>query len=162
MPTRGATGTTNSRITVYASFWSARSPKLTGILARLRKVFLQRVPIVFVPADAEMILSACRKASMIENNFGVHALLGQLEFHNRVDTRCPADFAPRLDDSFVRREVDLPPDDVTAEERESASSRSADVGWFLPVGHAGFTELDDSIELLRVGQRVINAFSTRF
>src|SRR5262249_21314203 len=44
----------------------------------------------------------------------------------------------------------------------SAPYLTADIGWFLPIGHAGSTELDDSIELLRVGQRIIDAFATRF
>src|SRR5215468_7702418 len=99
-----------------------------------------------------MIRCACWKAGMIENEFGVRASFDQLEFHKRVDTRLPTDLAPRLHHSLVWCEFDMPAYDVTAEERESAAYLTADIGWFLPIGHAGLTELDDSIELLRVGQ----------
>src|SRR5262245_51841933 len=108
-----------------------------------------------------MIHRACRKACVIENEFSVCALLDQLELHKRIDTRFPTDFAPRLHHSFVRCEFDVPAYDVTAEKRERASYLTANVSWFLPVGHAGFTELDNSIESLRVGQGVIDAFTTR-
>src|SRR4030095_14708357 len=108
-----------------------------------------------------MIHRACRKTRVIENEFGVCALLDQFELHTRKDTSFPTDFAPRRHHSCVRCEFDVPAYDVTAEKRERASYLTANVSWFLPVGHAGFTELDDSIELPRVCQGVITAVLTR-
>src|SRR5215470_10410454 len=109
-----------------------------------------------------MVRRARRKAGVVKNEFGVRALLDQLEFDKGVDARFPTDFPPRLNEPVVRCELDVPSDNVPAEQREGAADFPTNRSRLLPIGHASLTELDDPIELFRVRQRFVNAFPTGF
>jgi hypothetical protein len=68
---------------------------------------------------------------VVKNQFSVRALFDQLEFHEGVDTRFPTDFPPRLYEPLVRCQLDVPSDNVPAEQREGApTSRLIAVGFF--------------------------------
>src|SRR5437870_13669731 len=88
-----------------------RSPRLT-------QEFLQRLPIINLPALRKVFRIALGKSSMVKHYLCPRALFYQLKSRNRVISRIPATRSPSLDDSLVRHKFHLPSRDVPAEQRE--------------------------------------------
>src|SRR5207249_10547004 len=92
----------------------------------LCQIFLKRLPIVSLPPVREVLAFAFGETCVDKSQFGSGALLGQLEFHNRVNTWTPVNDSPGLHNSFVGHELDMPSDNVPSKECESASRFAAD------------------------------------
>src|SRR5579863_10762573 len=113
---------------------------------RLRQEFLERLPVVFVPAGEQVLRVAVGKATVIEGEFGPGAAFGEFEFHDRVGAGVPVFGAPGLYDSLVGNELDLAADDDAAERGEGAAGIAADLCWWCSCGHHrfhGVAEFDD-------------------
>src|SRR5579864_9281737 len=130
----------------------------------LSEEFRERLPIVRFPSRRQGFRLAFGKARMVEYDLGPGALLHELELRNRIDARSPAARSPRLHDSLVRHKFDVPSRDVAAEERERASHFTTDLRGLASQVHGlqDSTELYDLVELLGVGERIIDALPARF
>ncbi len=88
------------------------------------------------------------------------SLSANANFTMRVDAGIPVGGTPGLDDAFVGDELDLPADDEAAEGGECAAGFGADLRGWGACGHArlhGVAELDDALELFRVGESFVDA-----
>jgi hypothetical protein len=78
-----------------------------------------------------MLPFSLQKASMVKDNFGAGALLGELEPHNRVDARIPVDDTPSLHNSLVRHKLDVSSYDMPAKNREGTACFGSDLRGFV-------------------------------
>src|SRR4029077_7216691 len=93
---------------IRLSFWSGC----------LFEKFLQRVPVILVPANRQMFSRTVGKAGVVEGEFGTCTVVGELEFHKREFAWLPALLAPHLDQSRIGHEFEKATDNVAAEQRE--------------------------------------------
>lgn len=131
----------------------------------LRQEFRDWLPIIAVPALGEVVGFAIRETGVIENKLGGGALVGELEFRDGEDAGIPAAGAPGLDDAFAGDEFDLAADDVAAENGKSAAGFATNLGGRGRLNHSrlhGGAELDHFVELLRVGEGVVDALARGF
>jgi tetratricopeptide (TPR) repeat protein len=127
--------------------------------------FRERSPIIALPSFGQVFRLSFRKTGMVEDNLGSRALLDEFKSRNRIDTRIPIDDAPGLNDSFVRCELDVPPDDMSCENCESASHLSADLRRRSAKRHTRLhrgTEVHDLVELGGLRERFVQALPARF
>ena len=75
------------------------------------EIFLQRFPVVSIPADRQVLAGARGKAGVIEDELCSGALYFQFETSDRKDSGVPTDLAPCLYDAFAWHEFELPADD---------------------------------------------------
>lgn len=99
---------------------------------------------------------------MVKNDSGRGPLGHELEFDNRVNAHGPSAHSPRLDNSLARNEFKVTSGDITTEERKLAAQFPTDLRGLVGSRrqHAGFhdsTELDDPVELLGIGQGLVQA-----
>jgi hypothetical protein len=73
-----------------------------------------------------MLRFAFREARMVKNDFGAGTLFPQFELHNGIDTGIPIHNTPRLDNSLIGHELDLPAHDMATEKGERATHLLAD------------------------------------
>jgi hypothetical protein len=126
---------------------------------RLSQEFFEGLPVVFVPAVEEGLAIAVGETAVIEGEFGAGAAIGEFEFYDRVDAGVPVHGAPGLDDALVRQQFDVPARDDAAKHGEGAADFGADLRWRCSGGHArlhGVAELDDALELFRVGESFVD------
>src|SRR2546429_8353125 len=123
-----------------------RSPRLT-------QEFLQRLPIINLPALRKVFRIALGKSSMLKHYPCPRALFYQLKSRNRVISWIPSTCSPRLDDSFVRHKFQLSSRDVPAEKRKRPTRFTADLrslGSRCHVGLHSGAKLHYFLELFRV------------
>jgi len=98
---------------------------------------------------------------VIKDDLGYTVQVDEVEAGNRIYSGFPTPGTPRLDDAFVWDEFDMTTRDVAAENRKGASGLVANLRWFLFEPHLlyGATQLNNCVELFRVGQRVVHPFS---
>src|SRR5882724_2089045 len=128
----------------------------------LSKEFFQGFPIVAFPSFGQVIRVPLGKSRVIKHNLRAGGLLDEFKSCNRVKTRGPVVHAPGLNDSLVRHQFYMPPQNVAPEKRKRAAYFTADFRWRSSRRRAGVhrrTELRDFAELICVGQRVEKAFA---
>src|SRR5260370_30693273 len=82
---------------------------------RLCQVFLQRFPIVGIPAFQQVLGQAHRETRAVKDDFGLVRLLLQIESDDGIRSRLPACGTPYLYNSLVRHKFDLASHDVVTE-----------------------------------------------
>src|SRR4029077_20271371 len=116
------------------------------------------------PSRREVFRVALGKAGMVKDDFGSSALLYELEFHYRIDTRIPVDHSPGLDDSRIRHKFDVSSQNDAAEKCERASHFSADFRRHLlerNTGILGCGDLRDLIEQFAISERLVDTTPAR-
>src|SRR5258708_5851203 len=100
------------------------------------------------------------KAGVIEHDSGSVSLLFQLKPGDGVHSRLPVGHAPGLDDSLGRHQIDLPSDNVSAENYECASHLTAYSSRLRAQGHGLLraADFDHLVELAGIGKRLVNPF----
>ena len=101
---------------------------------QLGQVFRERFPIVFVPAIVEAFSIALGETLVVKNEFGSGSAVRKLELHNRVDARVPVSRTPCLHNSYVGCQLDIPPNDDAAKQREGAARFRTDLRGGAPGG----------------------------
>src|SRR5262245_41475762 len=84
-------------------------------LRRLREEFGEGLPVIPVPAHQQVLGVALRKSRMVEDQVGAAALRAQLEVRDGIHSCVPVADPPRLHDSLVGQEFELPASDISAE-----------------------------------------------
>jgi len=68
------------------------------------------------------------KAGVIEDEFCVGSPFDELEPHDRIDARRPILFSPRLHDSLMRNQFDVPAQNLASKNGERPAYFRADLG----------------------------------
>lgn len=136
----------------------------TGIRG-LGEEFFERLPVTAVPALGEVVGLAVGEASVIEDELCAVGLLEELESRDGVNAGGPTAGAPGLDDASAGDEFDLAAADVAPVNGECAARLGADFGGLGRLDHSrlhGGAELDHLIELLGVGESVVDPLARGF
>ncbi len=72
---------------------------------------------------------AFRKTCVIENDFGLGAMLFEFKFDDRVDALVPMSGTPSLNDSLVGNQFYISSNDQSPEGGKDASRFRVDLGW---------------------------------
>src|SRR6266581_1131491 len=94
----------------------------------LSQIFFQLAPVILLPSFCEMLFLSFGKTCVIENQMSSGALCLELKPGNGINALVPRDHAPGLDDSPVRRQLQVASDDVTAKQREGAAGFAVNRG----------------------------------
>src|SRR5882762_6415350 len=91
------------------------------ISLRCSEEFLQQRPIIFSPAFGQVIVQAVGKTDVIEYQVRSRTLRPEFESGDGVSTFGPGNDSPGLDDSLVRDQLQIPPNNMSFEQRECAA-----------------------------------------
>jgi hypothetical protein len=103
-----------------------------------------------------MLGGSLRKSSVIENKFRLRPLLIQLKSHNRIHTRRPIFFPPRLHNAFIRNQFDVAAQNHSPKHLKRTANLRADLR-----GRARDDEVRDLPELFLFEDRLVDTLARR-
>jgi hypothetical protein len=116
--------------------------------------FLERVPVMAVPAPVQGVVFAGGEAGVVEDQRGLGGAGFELEVNDRVDAGIPMGWPPCLHDPLVEDQFDIAANDEAAELREGSSRRRVNCGGHAAEGSELLLVEDGFVEPLRAGMKV--------
>src|ERR1700733_10968028 len=94
---------------------------------QLTQEFLQGLPIVVVPSPFQVVEVSFGKTFVVQDHKRSASRWFELKFCNGIDAGVPMSGPPRLHDSLVRNQLDVPSGDLSSEHGESSARFRVDL-----------------------------------